>query len=60
MTSRPEKTEKSKIFKISKLEVFGVFHKRSSYFHEPGVGTDTSGPGEAVFTTRRGKFKGVT
>ena len=39
---------------------FGIFHMKSSYSHEPGVGTDTTGPGEAVFTTRRGKFKGVT
>ena len=32
---------------------------RSSYFHEPRVGTDTIGPGEAVFTIRQTKFGGI-
>ena len=35
----------------------GVFHVKSSYSHEPGVGTGTTGPGEAVFAIRIVKFK---
>ena len=38
---------------------FGIFHIKSSYLHEHGVGTDTTGPGEAVFATSRRKFKAV-
>ena len=37
-----------------------ILHIRSSYSHDPRVGTDTIGPGEAVFTIRRAKFEGVT
>ena len=35
------------------VRVFGILHMRSSYFHEPRVGTDTSGPGEAKTETNR-------
>ena len=29
-----------------------IVHVKSSYFHEPRVGADTSGPGEAVSALR--------
>ena len=36
----------------------GIFHIRSSYFHDPRAGTDTIGPGEVAFTIRQAKFEG--
>ena len=32
-----------------------IFHIRSSYFHEPRVGTDTIGPGEVVSDKRNSR-----
>ena len=40
--------------------VFEILHIRSSYLQEPGVGTDTIGPGESVFIIRQAEFEGVT
>ena len=37
---------------------FDVFHIKSSYSHEPRVGTDIIGPGEAGFAIRWKTFKG--
>ena len=36
------------------------FHISLSHFHEPRVGTDTVGPGEAIFTITQAKFGGVS
>ena len=48
--SRPKKLE-FKCFDPTK-EINDYFHKKSSNFHDPWVGTDTTGPGEAVFAIR--------
>ena len=34
--------------------------KKSSNFHDPWVGTDTTGPGEAVSAIGGVKFEGIT
>ena len=44
------------LIKISEAEekippkVFGISDEKSVSFHEPRVGTDTTGPGEAIFS----------
>ena len=38
----------------------GIFNEKALYFHEPRVGTDTTGPGEAVLAIRIVKFQGIT
>ena len=34
-----------------------IFHIKSSYSHDPRVGTDIIGPGEALFAFRGKEFK---
>ena len=35
-----------------KKQFFNIFHENSKNFQDPWVGTDTPGPGEAVFAIR--------
>ena len=45
------------MFGICQNKKSQIFHDNSTNFHDPWVGTDTPGPGEAVFEVKNQKFK---
>ena len=55
MSSRGQKSGTTRILKFSKIYkmfIFDIFYIKSSDTHDPRVGTDAVGPGEAVFAIR--------